>query len=65
MNEKCCPLSGKSCTSACAWFTDDDCNFGNLYHIANKVSDMADQLEEIRNSIDDLNETVGSISSSI
>ncbi|MEY8390411.1 hypothetical protein D3Z36_11870 [Lachnospiraceae bacterium] len=65
MNEKYCPLSGKNCTSACAWYTDDDCNFGNLYHIANKVSDMADQLEEIRNSIDDLNETVGSINSSI
>lgn len=60
-----CPVTKEQCTDECAWFTDDDCNFGNLYYIANKVSDMADQLEEIRNSIDDLNETVGSISSSI
>ncbi|MCM1235438.1 MAG: hypothetical protein NC489_35510, partial [Ruminococcus flavefaciens] len=59
MDEKCCPLSGKSCTSMCAWFTNDDCNFGNLYYIANKVSNMADQLEEIKDSIDDLNETMG------
>lgn len=58
-----CPLSGKNCTTACAWYTDDDCNLGNLYHMANRIDDIADQLEEIGNSIDNLNNTVGSISS--
>lgn len=65
MDEKFCPLSGKSCSSACAWFTDDDCNFGNFYRMANRIDDIADRLEEIGNSIDDLNNTVGSISSSL
>ncbi len=60
-----CPLTGLKmhCTTACAWYTDDDCNFGNLYHMANKISDIAEQLEEIRDGIDDLNSAVGNISS--
>lgn len=60
-----CPLSGKKCTTACAWYTDGDCNFGNLYHMANRIDDIADQLEEVMNSIDDLNNTLKSISSSL
>jgi len=58
-----CPLSGKNCTTVCAWYTDDDCNFGNLYLMANKMSDIAGQLEEIRDSVNDLNDAVGNISS--
>ena len=60
-----CPLSGKKCTTACAWYIDDDCNFGNLYHMANRIDDIADQLEEVRTSLDDLNDPVKSISSSL
>lgn len=56
-----CPLSGKNCTTACAWYTDDDCNFGNLYIIANKTSDMVELLEEVRDSIDNLTNTIEKI----
>lgn len=60
-----CPLSGKSCSAACAWYTDDDCNLGNLYYMANKIGDIVDKLEEIEDSIANLNDTVGSISCSL
>lgn len=60
-----CPLSGEKCSTDCAWYTDDDCNLGNLYRMANRIDDIADRLEEIGGSIDDLNNTVGSISSSL
>lgn len=60
-----CPLSGKRCSTACAWYNVEDCNLGNLYHMANTLSDIVGKLEEIEDTVNDLNDTVGSISSSL
>lgn len=58
-----CPLSGRNCSTDCMWYTDDDCNLGNLYRMANRIDDISDRLEEIRDNIDNLNDAVGNIGS--